>query len=44
MKVQPNLPVAVDAPFGRLFAIVRLGRRATEQECSANEYECPNAQ
>jgi hypothetical protein len=33
MKFQPNLPAAVDAPIARLFAIVRLGRRANEQKC-----------
>jgi hypothetical protein len=33
MKFQPNPAAAVHAPIARLFAIVRLGRRATEQEC-----------
>jgi hypothetical protein len=28
-----NPPAAVDAPITRLLAIVRHGRRATEQEC-----------
>jgi hypothetical protein len=35
MKFQPNPPAAVDAPIACLFAIVRLERRATEQESSA---------
>ena len=33
MKFRPNPPAAVDASIARLFAIVRMGRRATEQEC-----------
>jgi hypothetical protein len=29
----PNQPAPVDAPIARLVIIMRLGRRATEQEC-----------